>query len=99
MDQLQPATQVILGTLAHELRNPLSRIANATYLLRRISADKQLGAVADVIERQVFFMESIVNDLLEETRAAQGLTRLHCEPLDLRSLVEEIGRASCRERV
>jgi signal transduction histidine kinase len=80
---------LVFGTLAHELRNPLGRVANAVHMLRAIGkADTRVLGVADIIERQLDFMESLVSDLLEATRAAVGKARLRCETLELRGVVE-----------
>jgi two-component system CheB/CheR fusion protein len=82
--------QVVLGTLAHELRNPLGEIANAARLVRRIAAeDETIRNSVQVIERQVRFIDNLVRDLLESTRLAVGKARLHCEVVDLRKLIDD----------
>lgn len=82
--------QVLLGTLAHELRNPLGEIAYAAHIVRRLAApDEAVRNSLQVIERQVRFIDHLVQDLLESTRLAVGKARLHCETIDLRRLIEE----------
>ena len=81
---------IVLGTLAHELRNPLGEIANAARLVRRIApADDTVRNSLQVIERQVRFIDNLVQDLLESTRLAVGKAKLHCETVELRRLIEE----------
>src|SRR4051812_13559761 len=82
--------QVVLGTLAHELRNPLGEIANAARLVRRIAAeDETVRNSVQIIERQVRFIDNLVRDLLESTRLAVGKARLHCEVVELRKLIDD----------
>ena len=81
---------VVLGILAHELRNPLGEIVNAARVVRRIAPpDEDLRASLQVIERQVRFIDNLVQDLLESTRLAVGKAKLHCETIELRRLVDE----------
>ena len=55
-----------LATLAHELRNPLAPISNATQILKlagRPNAD--LRDIVDIIKHQVRQMTRLVDDLLD----------------------------------
>jgi PAS domain S-box-containing protein len=79
---------VVLGTLAHELRNPLAPLTNAAQMIRIVAGDKpQIGACVQIIERQVRFIEQLVHDLLEGTRVAVGKMKLHYEPVDLATAI------------
>jgi PAS domain S-box-containing protein len=75
-----------LAMLAHELRNPLSAIHNASQLSRRpdLPADK-LKWTQDVIAHQVRHLAHLVDDLLDVSRITRGKIRLRLEPLDLAS--------------
>ena len=88
---------VVLGTLAHELRNPLGEVANAARILERLVAsdDERVTQSLHAIERQVGFIEALVADLLESTRLATGKARLRYENVDLREVVERAAE-TCR---
>ena len=75
-----------LAMLAHELRNPLSAIHNASQLSRRpeLPPDK-LKWTQDVIAHQVRHLAHLVDDLLDVSRITRGKIRLRLEPLDLAS--------------
>lgn len=73
-----------LAVLAHELRNPLGPIRNATRILAVTpgAADSHAEARA-VIERQVSHMGRLIDDLLDVSRIARGKVLLRRERLDL----------------
>jgi PAS domain S-box-containing protein len=74
----------VIATLAHELRNPLVPLVNATHLLRD-------GAGVDypvqLIERQIEMIRRLVDGLLEATRASTGKVRLHLQHLVLQEVI------------
>ncbi|MFY9826888.1 MAG: ATP-binding protein [Thermoanaerobaculia bacterium] len=78
-----------LAMLSHELRNPLSSILNAVYLLR-LQRDEDLiqQQARNIIERQVGHLARLVDDLLEISRITIGNIQLRQERLDLRGIVE-----------
>jgi PAS domain S-box-containing protein len=78
-----------LAMLSHELRNPLSSILNAVYLLR-LQKDEDLiqQQARSIIERQVGHLARLVDDLLEISRITTGNIQLRQERLDLRGIVD-----------
>jgi two-component system, chemotaxis family, CheB/CheR fusion protein len=62
-----------LGTLAHELRNPLAAMLNSVELLHRParSGDEVLRA-SEVLQRQIQHLLRLVDDLLDVERLAHG---------------------------
>ncbi|MDX2171259.1 MAG: ATP-binding protein [Deltaproteobacteria bacterium] len=72
-----------LATLAHELRNPLAPIANASQILQRAGDDAALAESSRaVIDRQVQQLVRLVDDLLDLSRITTGKLELrprHCE--------------------
>ena len=78
-----------LATLAHELRNPLSALSAAAYVLRLDAKDAQLQSTARVVERQVGQMTRLIEDLLDVARVTRGKVSLSRQPLDLARLVEK----------
>ncbi len=78
-----------LATLAHELRNPLAPIRQATQLAQRAGDDAQRRDWAlQVIERQVTHMTLLTDDLLDVARISQGKLVLRLEQTELRTIVE-----------
>ena len=62
-----------LAMLAHELRNPLAPIRNASELLARsLPATPRAQAVVDMLKRQVSVLVRLVDDLLDVSRITQG---------------------------
>lgn len=93
---------LLLDTLAHELRTPLGVLSNAAQLIE-LAAPRhaQLLDATALLRRQVKYLQSLVEDLLELGRVKAAKTRLHYEPLDLRALIDasvESCSASLRER-
>jgi PAS domain S-box-containing protein len=77
-----------LAMLAHELRNPLAPIKNATQIFRLFGpADPNLERAGEMIERQVQQMSRLVDDLLDVSRITRGKITLHKEPLDLAGVI------------
>ncbi|TXK65715.1 diguanylate cyclase domain-containing protein [Alkalisalibacterium limincola] len=84
-----------LGTLAHELRSPLTPIRIAASMLGNASDDcERLSELQAVIEGQVSHMSRLVGDLLDVARVSTGKVHLAMEKLDLVSLLREALRAS-----
>jgi len=76
-----------LATLAHELRNPQSVLANSAAVLRRYAAgDAQLHAVAEMIDRQVRQTQRLIEDLTDLARTSRGRVELRVQLLDLREM-------------
>lgn len=77
-----------LAMLAHELRNPLAPIRNASQALRLAGlADEKLQWAGDVISRQVGHLTRLVDDLLDVSRISQGKINLQLAPVDLADVV------------
>lgn len=86
---LEHGEHVALGTLAHELRNPLGPLMMAAHTIRMLAADApRIGACVQIIERQVRFIENVVRDLLESTRVGLGKVQLHYQEVPLRQVVD-----------
>jgi len=77
----------ILAMLGHELRNPLSPILTALYLMRH-KGDAASSRERAVIERQVHHLVSLVDDLLDVSRITRGKIKLDPRPIELARVVE-----------
>ena len=73
-----------LAMLAHELRNPLGAVANASYILEQLApSDPQLERPVAIIRRQIQHLVRMVDDLLDVSRITRGKVELRREPVDL----------------
>jgi signal transduction histidine kinase/CheY-like chemotaxis protein len=73
-----------LAMLGHELRNPLSAIANAVRLWSLAGDDHSATDLArEVIERQTSNLSRLVDDLLDVARITEGKIDLRTRPVDL----------------
>jgi PAS domain S-box-containing protein len=77
-----------LAMLAHELRNPLSPISNAAWLLRDPELPpSKVRSASEVVIRQVDHMTRLVDDLLDVSRVTRGLITLESMPLDMNAVI------------
>lgn len=78
-----------IAVLAHELRNPLAPVRNATSILQRVVApEPTVTWCLAVIDRQIGQMARLLDDLLDVSRLTQGQLRLRRAPMDLRAAIE-----------
>ncbi len=79
-----------ISTLAHELRNPLAVVVNATQLLDRLPpASPDMSLALGMIRRQAEFMGRMIDDLLELARTAKGKVDLRPERVVLQQIIEQ----------
>jgi signal transduction histidine kinase/DNA-binding response OmpR family regulator len=79
-----------LAMLAHELRNPLAPIGNASEILaRRLVHDRGSTIQVEMIKRQARQLTRLVDDLLDVSRITQGRIQLQQAPVDLASVVTQ----------
>jgi signal transduction histidine kinase/CheY-like chemotaxis protein len=77
-----------LATLAHELRNPLAPIRQASSLSRRPELDEAKRQwCGEVIERQVQHMALLLDDLLDVSRITRGALPLRRQVVSIQSVV------------
>lgn len=84
----------LLGSITHELRNPLALIRNATYLLRRRLSltDERASEYLNMIESEVDASNRMIQDL-------QSLSRGRVPDKELIDLAQHIEEAQLRARV
>ena len=87
--QSENEKHVMLGTLAHELRNPLAPLRSAAELIRMSTADRpQVVSYVQIIERQIRFIDDVLRDLLESTRVGVGKAKLDYSRFELRGAID-----------
>jgi PAS domain S-box-containing protein len=102
LSKLQKAAhrqKAFIGTLAHELRNPLGSISNALELLN-ISGnrDEQCVFARSVIRRQLDFMQRLIDDLMEITRIDAGKVQLTRRVVALQDILTA-ATETCRPQI
>jgi PAS domain S-box-containing protein len=83
-----------LATLAHELRNPLSPIANAVELLKYGSDPRTLESVRSMMQRQVKHMVRLVDDLLDLSRITRDRLVMRKQTSDIASIIRSAVEAT-----
>jgi PAS domain S-box-containing protein len=79
-----------LAMLAHELRNPLAPIRNATELLSHMLAnDTDAQAALGMIKRQGAQLSRLVDDLLDVSRITAGRIQLKRQVIDLATVITQ----------
>ncbi|MES2476113.1 MAG: PAS domain S-box protein [Verrucomicrobiota bacterium] len=83
-----------LAMLAHELRNPLAPMRNATEILRNDDAPAQDRRHAqELIARQIGNLSRMIDDLLDVSRITEGKIVLHRETVCLREIITAAANA------
>jgi PAS domain S-box-containing protein len=84
-----------LAMLAHELRGPLAPVRNSIEVLKRVGAEPRLVERArDMLDRQVAYMERLVDDLLDIARITRDRLELRTQRLDLAGLLSQAVEAA-----
>jgi signal transduction histidine kinase len=79
-----------LASVAHDLRNPLSALnVSASLLASESIPNDRRRELLDLIKRQIAYLDRLVGDLLDASRAEAGRLELRIEKSDLKQLVEE----------
>jgi signal transduction histidine kinase len=78
-----------LATLAHELRNPLAPMRNATEIMKVADADPaRVAAARALIERQIAHLVRLIDDLVDVSRITRGRLELRVHRTDLMTAVD-----------
>lgn len=82
--------EVFLGTIAHEMRNPLAPLKTAVQLMRMQAANPgQLARPLQVMERQLGVLERLVEDLVDITRVNVGKMSITYEHVEYQAMLHE----------
>ncbi|MFZ4286085.1 hybrid sensor histidine kinase/response regulator [Variovorax sp. HJSM1_2] len=90
-----------LATLAHELRNPLAPILNASGIFERLYPSPQTSKLTDMVNRQIKHLTRLVDDLMEVARINTGKIELRLDHTSVAQVVRhalEVADAPIRDR-
>jgi two-component system CheB/CheR fusion protein len=81
---------VFLGTIAHEMRNPLSPLKTAAQLMRmQVREATALDRPLQVMERQLGLLERLVEDLVDVARVNSGKMSIAYERVEYQALLND----------
>lgn len=81
---------MFIGTIAHEMRNPLSPLKTALELMKRQQDDNPRHVhTVKIMDRQIGFLERLVEDLVDLTRVQSGKMSIAYETVVLQDLLVE----------
>jgi signal transduction histidine kinase len=83
----EPCLDELLGTLAHELREPLATIVNAAQVANECDMEPSARRALAVMERQSRQALGIIDDLFDLCAGAEGKLSLRREVVELAALV------------
>jgi signal transduction histidine kinase len=93
LEELDRLKSDFVATVSHELKTPLTAIIGAAGTLtrraERLAPDQKADFLA-MIERQGNRLLRLVEDVLVTARIESGSSRMHREPVDLRTLAEGV---------
>jgi len=90
LEQADRRKDEFLAILAHELRNPLAPIRNATAILKRSSpGSSNFQTALEITDNQVAHMVRLIDDLLDISRISSGKMELKKSRVLLSSVVEQ----------
>jgi len=78
-----------LAILAHELRNPLQPLQTAIEVMEHAPDQPVPARIRGIVQRQVYHITRLVDDLLDVARFTAGKLELRRAPITLDSVVDE----------
>jgi PAS domain S-box-containing protein len=90
LEQQERRLTEFLALLGHELRNPMTPIANAVSIMQlEEPGNARLRTARDILARQVTHLRRLVDDLLDVGRIATGKVHLVKEVVGLQQIIED----------
>jgi PAS domain S-box-containing protein len=78
-----------LSTLSHELRTPLTAILGWARMLSSRQVDEAgMERALEIIERNAYAQQQLIEDILDVSRVISGKMRLDVRPIDLATVIE-----------
>lgn len=83
-----------LAVLGHELRNPVAALGAGVHLLQKASTPEKAVAICAQMDRQLFHLSRLVEDLLDIARISEGKISLQKQPIELATILQSAIEAS-----
>lgn len=92
LEELLRLREELAGMIVHDLRNPLSVLVSGLAMLgQAVDAESErLGPIMDLMDRSADRMQRLVDTLLDIAQLEQGELALDLQPVDVRTLVEDL---------
>lgn len=91
----QDARNDMIGTLAHDLRTPLSTLSMVVSRLKKNAAVQSIAASeTQIVARNVHRIESMLRNLVDCSRLESGKLRFDAKPCDLSKIVRDAVEAA-----
>ncbi len=89
--RVDDSRQMFLAILGHDLRNPLSTIRTAAYLVAMKSEDRATADAIAMINKSTDVMVRLISDLIDFSSSSLGSAmQLNREPVDMKRLCSEV---------
>ncbi|WP_016952889.1 CBS domain-containing protein [Anabaena sp. PCC 7108] len=91
--QAQSANQAkseFLANMSHEIRTPMNAILGFADLLKSAVTEPNIASYVQAITTSGRTLLALINDILDLSKIEAGKLELHYEPIDLRTLIQEI---------
>lgn len=83
-----------LAVLGHELRNPVAALGAGVHLLKKNVDTDKAGSICEQMDRQLFHLSRLVEDLLDIARISEGKISLQKQRIDLNTILQSAIEAS-----
>ena len=100
-DSANSAKTEFLSRMSHDMRTPLNGIIGMTYLTQEMELPKKARENLEKIDISSKFLLSLINDVLDMSKAESGEIELHPEPYtvdELNKYIDSVVRPLCREK-
>ena len=77
-----------LAVLGHELRNPVAALGAGIHLLQKAQTPDRTAAICTQMDRQLFHLSRLVEDLLDIARISEGKISLQKQPIELATILQ-----------
>ncbi len=84
------AKSVFLATMSHEIRTPMNGLLGMVDVLAKTPLSKEQKSYVDTIRYSGSHLLTILNDILDYTRASEGKLKLEIINFDLRELIDNL---------